>query len=79
MANNHGDYLSDAEWRAIGEEVGSAEIEVYIIRKDKVALLCEREIAHPSSYVSALVAALLHLPKASITSIKIFCDGDKWP
>lgn len=79
MANNHSDYLSDAEWKAIGDEACECTIEIYILRKDKVAVLCERELPVPTPYVSALVAALLHLPKAAVTKITLYCDGDKWP
>ena len=79
MANNIGNPPDDAEWHAIADEGGEAEIEIYVLRKDKIAVLMQREIPHPSKYVTGLLAALLHLPKLSIVKVTIYCDGDKWP
>lgn len=76
MANNLPVGITDAEWEALAKEASEAEIEIYVLRKDKQALLVERELPVPSPYVSALVAALLHLDKTAITKITIYVDGD---
>lgn len=79
MANNHDRFLSDAEWQALGQEACECEVEIYVIRKDKVALLVQRDLPVPSPYVAGLLAALLDLPKAGVTKVSIYCDGDKFP
>lgn len=79
MANNLEHLIPDDEWRDLQNEECDAEIEIYVIRKDKVALLCERELPVRSAYVRSLVAALVDLPKLAITKITIHVDGSKWP
>lgn len=79
MANNHEHLIPDDEWQDIRNEACDAEIEIYVIRKDKVAVLCQRPLPVHSSYVRNLVAALLDLPKLSIKKITLNVDGSQWP
>lgn len=79
MANNLEHLIPDDEWKDIQAEGGEATIEIYVLRKDKVAVLCERELPVKSAYVQALIAALVDLPKLALTKITIYVDGSKWP
>lgn len=74
--NKHAPF-TDAEWASLALEGGDAEVEVYILRKDKMALLCERDMPIPTPYISGLLAALLGLPKLAITKVSVYVDGDK--
>jgi hypothetical protein len=75
MANNLEHHSADALWREIGQEQCDCDIEIFVIRRDKVAVLMSRELPLPPEYVRVLLASLLDLPKIAIKKITVSVDG----
>lgn len=77
MANNLDHESSDQAWKEAALDSSKADIEIFVIRKDGMGLLMEKDLPIPPEYIRAMLAALIGLPKLSIQKITVCIDGSK--